>query len=136
MPELTRTIYGSAHPRHTIADLAKLVVNAADAGDEDAMQILDQAAADLAHLAARTARSVGLQDAGLPLAASGGVLANSSRVQQQLRIELAKLHFNCELNVVDEPLSRLCSPRRRALRTPRDVAQPLGRRLEEGEAPR
>ena len=104
VPELTRAVYGSAHPRHTIAGLAKLVVNAADVGDEDATQILDQAAADLAHLAARTARSVGLQDAGLPLAASGGVLANSSRVQQQLRNELAKLHFNCELNVVDEPL--------------------------------
>jgi N-acetylglucosamine kinase-like BadF-type ATPase len=114
VPELTRAIYASAHPRHTIADLATLVVKSAGNADPHAIRILDRAAAELAHLAARTVHAVGLQDAGLPLAASGGVLANSTRVQQQLQIELAKRNINCELNVVHEPLAgcvRLAEPR-------------------------
>jgi glucosamine kinase len=113
VPELTRAIYGAANPRHAIADLAKLVVKLADAGDTESMAILDGAAIELADLAARTAYAVGIQKAGLPLAASGGVLANSVWLQQQLRTELAKFDFNCELNVVREPLAgcvRLAEP--------------------------
>jgi hypothetical protein len=50
----------------------------------------------------------------LPLAVSGGVLANSTRLQQQLGAELTRLKFSCQINVVREPLIgcvRLAEPK-------------------------
>jgi N-acetylglucosamine kinase-like BadF-type ATPase len=112
--ELTRTIYGGANPRFAIADLATLVSNAADEGDPQACQILADAAADLAYLVARTARAVGVTDSGFPLAVSGGVIANSARLQEGLSAELARHGLQCVIQVVREPLAgcvRLANPR-------------------------
>jgi glucosamine kinase len=102
--ELTRTIYGDAHPRHAIAALSALVTTAADKGDADATQILDAAAIDLAKLVSRTIHSVGLPETGCSLAVSGGVLINSKRLQDLLRKELQSLELDCVLKVVSEPL--------------------------------
>ena len=113
--ELTGAIYGNADPRHAIAALAPLVAAAADDGDADAETILDEAAADLAKLVARTAHSVGADNAGFPLAVSGGLLMNSKRLQDQLRIELAGLKLDCALNVVREPLEGCVRSSRRKI---------------------
>ena len=91
--ELTRTIYGDAHPRHAIAALSPLVAEAVENGDADAAVILDDASADLAKLVARTIHSVGLPEIGCPLAGSGGVLINSTRLQDRLKTELARLRL-------------------------------------------
>ncbi len=112
--ELTRAIYGSSGARHAVAALAPLASTAADHGDPDACEILDRAAADLAHLAARSAQAVGLADSGFPLAISGGLLVNSKRLQDQLHRELAKLNLQCAINIVREPLAgcvRLADPK-------------------------
>lgn len=111
--ELTRTIYGSADPRHAIAALAPLVAAAADSGDAIGCRILEDASIDLAKLVARTAHAVGLTSGSFPLAVSGGLLMSSKRLQDQLRTELGQLKLECEINVVTEPLEgcvRLADP--------------------------
>lgn len=102
--ELTRAVYGSADPRHTIAAFTPIVASAAERGDAVACEIFADAAASLAELTARTAAAVGLTDANFSLAVSGGVLINSTRLQQLLQAELAKRGLNCAVNVVSEPL--------------------------------
>lgn len=102
--ELTRTIYSKTDTRHAVAALSRVVSAAANNGDAHALQILDEAAADLAKLVARTAQAVELSTSNCPLAISGGLLTNSERLQEQLRIELDHLNVNCVLNVVNEPL--------------------------------
>ena len=102
--ELTRAIYGDAHPRHAVAALSTLVAAAADSGDSDATEILDAAALDLAKLVARTIHAVGLPENGCPLAVSGGVLMNSKPLQNLLRKELQNVQVNCVPSVVSEPL--------------------------------
>jgi N-acetylglucosamine kinase-like BadF-type ATPase len=103
--ELTRTIYSTENPRHAIAALAALVSTSADNGDPSAGQIIDDAAVELAALAARTAESVGLETTGFPLAVSGGVLIKSKRLREKLEAELRSRNLACELNVVREPLA-------------------------------
>ncbi len=112
--ELTRTIYGSADPRHTIAAFAPIVAGAADRGDPVACQIFAEAAAALAGLAARTAQTVNLADTNFSLAISGGVLINSPRLRQLLQAELTECGLSCAVNIVNEPLAgclRLAHPR-------------------------
>ena len=112
--ETTRAIYGGGDPRHAVAALATRVIAAADSGDAHAERILDEAATDLATLAARTAHAVGLADSGFPLAVSGGVLINSERLRKKLHAKLHERKCECEINVVSEPLAgcvRLAEPR-------------------------
>lgn len=112
--ELTRAIYGSADPRHTIAAFTPIVASAADRGDPVACEVFTDAAASLAELAARTAATVGLTGTNFSLAISGGVLINSPRLQQLLQAELDKRGLSCGVNVVNEPLMgcvRLAHPR-------------------------
>jgi N-acetylglucosamine kinase-like BadF-type ATPase len=116
--ELTRAIYGDEHPRHAVAALAPLVCRCADHGDPNANAILNAAAVELAELAYRTARAVGVADAGFPLALSGGLIMNSPPLQERLRTELLHRNLKCEINVVREPLTgcvRLAEPKCEAL---------------------
>jgi N-acetylglucosamine kinase-like BadF-type ATPase len=112
--ETTRAIYGGGDPRHAVAALATLVIEAAENGDTDAESILEASASELAALAARTAHAVGLADSGFPLAVSGGVLINSERLRDRLHAKLHERECECEINVVSEPLAgcvRLAEPR-------------------------
>jgi N-acetylglucosamine kinase-like BadF-type ATPase len=112
--ELTRAVYGSVDPRRRVAALASLVSESADIDDPDASKILAGAAAELAKLAARTATSVGIAGGAFTIAASGGVLINSKRLQDQLIVELENLHIEFALKIVREPLAgciRLAEPR-------------------------
>jgi N-acetylglucosamine kinase-like BadF-type ATPase len=112
--ELTSSIYSSADPRHAIAALAAIVSTSADNDDPVACHILDDAAADLAALAARTSESVGLETTSFPVAASGGVFVNSKRLQNRLQVELRSRNFTGEVSVIREPLAgcvRLAEPK-------------------------
>jgi N-acetylglucosamine kinase-like BadF-type ATPase len=103
--ELTRAIYGNGDSRHAVAAIAPLVCSAAEEGNIKANALLDVAAADLAELAARTAKAVGVADSGFPLAVSGGLLMNSRPLQDRLRSELLKRNLQCAIQVVKEPLA-------------------------------
>jgi N-acetylglucosamine kinase-like BadF-type ATPase len=112
--DLTRSIYGSADPRYAVAALAPLVTTAGESGDPDATRILQEAAADLAQLTARTAQAVGFASGKFPLALSGSVLINCRRLQESLLAELTRLNFHCVPNVVHNPLVgciRLADPK-------------------------
>jgi N-acetylglucosamine kinase-like BadF-type ATPase len=111
--ELTRAIYGSEHPRVAIAAVAPHVIAFADDGDADAQSIIDDAARDLANLVARTVQSIEPVESPIALAASGGVLLSSKRMQDQLQIALRREGLECEMHLVAEPLAgciRLAAP--------------------------
>jgi N-acetylglucosamine kinase-like BadF-type ATPase len=102
--ELTRAIYGSNQPRVAIAAVAPHVIAFADDGDADAQSIIDDAANDLAQLVARTVQSIEPVDSPIALAASGGVLLSSKRLQDQLQIALRRDGLDCALHLVQDPL--------------------------------
>jgi N-acetylglucosamine kinase-like BadF-type ATPase len=102
--ELTKAVYEQPFPRTAIAAIAPIVVQAAEAGDADAQAILDEAAHDLAKLAERAARCLNENEDPITLAASGGLLVSSHRLQQSLQVELTRSGLGIEMRVVDEPL--------------------------------
>jgi N-acetylglucosamine kinase-like BadF-type ATPase len=111
--ELTRSIYGNAHPRVAIAAVAPHVISLAHDGDADSQSIIDSAAADLAKLVARTVQSIEPIESPISLAAAGGILLSSKRLQDQLHIGLRSRGVECDLNLVSEPLAgcvRLAAP--------------------------
>lgn len=111
--ELTRAIYGSPHPRVAIAAVAPHVITLADDGNTDAQSIIDFAAEDLAKLVARTAQAIEPIDPPLELAAAGGALLSSKRMQDQLQVALRRDGLECDLHLVQEPLVgcvRLAAP--------------------------
>lgn len=103
--ELTRAIYGSPHPRVAIAAVAPHVITLADDGNADAQAIIDSAAEDLAQLVGRTVQAIEPIDPPIKLAASGGVLLSSKRIQDQLQIALRREGLECEMQLVEEPLA-------------------------------
>jgi glucosamine kinase len=103
--ELTRAVYGSAHPRVAIAALAPVVISLADGEDAQAQAIIDEAAENLAGLVARTVQAIEPIDPPVSLAAAGGVLLGSRRLQQQLDIALRRHGLECDVNLVEEPLT-------------------------------
>jgi N-acetylglucosamine kinase-like BadF-type ATPase len=111
--ELTKAVYEQPFPRTAIAGLAPIVVRAGDNGDEDARAILDEAARQLANLVSRAARCLRSHDRSVKLAAAGGLLVSSQRLQQSLREELQRGGFSLEMQIVEEPLEgcvRLVAP--------------------------
>jgi N-acetylglucosamine kinase-like BadF-type ATPase len=102
--ELTNNVYKCSDPRAKIAAIAATVISAANEGDSNALTILESAARDLATIVSRAACLVGLTEAAIDVAASGGVLISSKKLQDCLRSELQNLGLNCQLHVVTEPL--------------------------------
>jgi N-acetylglucosamine kinase-like BadF-type ATPase len=102
--ELTRAIYGSSHPRVAIAAIASHVIAFAEDGDADAQSIIDAAASDLAELVARTVQAIEPVRSPIVLAAAGGVLLSSKRLQDQVQIALRRDGLECELHLVEDPL--------------------------------
>ncbi|MEX2091393.1 MAG: BadF/BadG/BcrA/BcrD ATPase family protein [Pirellulales bacterium] len=103
--DLVQAVYASANPRALIASLAPLVVQTAENGDPAARTTLDVAAHDLAALAARTARALGLAEQKFPLALAGGLLVGSQYVREQLASRLAAMPIQCEMRLVADPLA-------------------------------
>jgi glucosamine kinase len=102
--ELTNGVYKCSDPRAKIAAIAATVISSADDGDSDALTILESAARDLAIILVRAARLVRLTEAVIDVAASGGVLVSSTKLQDGLLSELQNLGLNCQLHAVAEPL--------------------------------
>lgn len=75
-PELVRKLYREHMPRAEIARLAEVVLNCALSGDGIAVQLLNDAAANLAGIAAAAARKLALTGP-LPCAMAGGLLTHS-----------------------------------------------------------
>jgi N-acetylglucosamine kinase-like BadF-type ATPase len=111
--ELTKAVYEQPFPRTAIAAIAPIVVQAAESGDDDANAILDEAARELANLVGRAVRSLKSHDGTVKLAAAGGLLVGSQRLQTSLRDELQRSGISLEMQVVEEPLEgcvRLAAP--------------------------
>jgi N-acetylglucosamine kinase-like BadF-type ATPase len=124
--ELTKAVYEQPFPRTAIAAIAPIVVQVAEAGDADAQAIVDEAAHDLAKLVERAVRCLTTfplppgrrsaaagegrgegapeHDGPIMLAASGGLLVSSQRLQQSLNDELKRRGLAIEMRVVEEPL--------------------------------
>ncbi len=82
-------LYQSGATPTRVASLATLVSAAAEDKDEVALQILADAAAYLASLAAVVIQRLGLQNSPCPLGLAGGVLLHSNIVREQLKSQLA-----------------------------------------------
>jgi N-acetylglucosamine kinase-like BadF-type ATPase len=80
--QMVSALHGGAWDRSALAALAPRVVEAADAGDEVASDILEQGAQDLALAAAAVACSLRLTGP-VPLALAGGVLLSSASYRQR-----------------------------------------------------
>jgi N-acetylglucosamine kinase-like BadF-type ATPase len=111
--ELTRAIYSSPHPRVAIGGIAPYVTTLADKNDVDAQRIIDSAAEQLARLVARTVQSIEPIASPVALAAAGGILLSSKRLQEQLQIAVRRSGVECNLSLVRDPLVgcvRLAAP--------------------------
>jgi N-acetylglucosamine kinase-like BadF-type ATPase len=97
-------VYRIAGDRAAVAALAEVVLKTAGQNDATARELLDQAARDLAQLVAAVARRLGLAGAAFPLAFSGGVLVNSTRLQICLASYLA------ELGLRPDPVVHVAAP--------------------------
>jgi N-acetylglucosamine kinase-like BadF-type ATPase len=97
-------VYHIAGDRAAVAALAEVVLKTAGQNDATARELLDQAARDLAQLVAAVARRLGLAGAAFPLAFSGGVLVNSTRLQICLASYLA------ELGLRPDPVVHVAAP--------------------------
>ncbi len=81
--QLIQQVYLSSLTRAEIAQVARLVIELADAGDQHAHIILEQAATDLGRLIAAVVRKLNLRQPALAL--GGGVLGASAFLQQAVR---------------------------------------------------
>jgi N-acetylglucosamine kinase-like BadF-type ATPase len=75
-PDLIPAVYRGSWDRAAISGLAPVVLDAADAGDEVASQIVRREASELAHTAAAAVQNHDLPST-LPLALTGGVVLRS-----------------------------------------------------------
>jgi len=103
--ELTRAVYGNSHPRISISAVAPQVISLANEGDAASQSIIDAAANDLAKLVARTVQLIEPIESPIALAAAGGVLLSSRRLQSELRVALRRAGLDCDIYLVDEPLA-------------------------------
>jgi N-acetylmuramic acid 6-phosphate etherase len=76
--------YANGAERKALAELAPLVLEVAEAGDETAQKIVQLGAAELAVAVRVVADDLGIDRKHLPLALAGGLLANSARYRSCL----------------------------------------------------
>ncbi|NJN17467.1 MAG: hypothetical protein HC822_14940 [Oscillochloris sp.] len=82
--ELIAHVYRGRLERPELANLTRPLLALADAGDPYALGLLDQTAADLAHMAQTAARRLELRDP--PLALAGGLLGASTYLRERLMV--------------------------------------------------
>ncbi len=88
--ELIEYIYGLHDPRARMVELPPLVVQAAQAGDQVANSILENAGNELALAAVAVARQLEFTPP-LPLAIAGGVIQNAPQVERAVCAALARM---------------------------------------------
>jgi N-acetylglucosamine kinase-like BadF-type ATPase len=111
--DITEAVYRSAEPRAVVASLAPRILELADTDDASAKTILNDAAHDLALIAARAAKFLGWANGPFPLALGGGVLVASTRLQQLLEEHLRRQSLSPQAQAVSEPIDgclRLTDP--------------------------
>ena len=76
--------------RFTLASLARVLLDTAEAGDPAAIEIVRQHGQALGRYALAAARRVGIADGGFPLALAGGVFRHRSRLLSDALLEAAR----------------------------------------------
>ena len=114
--QLIPAVYAHAGDRAAIAALAQHVLDAAEAGDSVAEEVLACGAAELAELVATLARRLGFARTSFPLAVTGGLLLGSTRLQRNLAGELARR------GLCAEPMTMVHDPVLGAVRLAREAA--------------
>jgi N-acetylmuramic acid 6-phosphate etherase len=103
--DFLQAIYLNHPERAWIASLADVVTKAADAGDPAALRILGSAAEELALLIATTARKLDLSGKPIPICYTGGLILNSSTLQDRVAQELARQEIEIDQFVaVEDPV--------------------------------
>jgi N-acetylglucosamine kinase-like BadF-type ATPase len=105
---LVQAVYGRAQDREWLAGLARIAVEAADAGDPVACRIMDEAAVELAAMCCAVARQLRLhlEPPPLQLALTGGLLLRAPALQERLAQILRGGEFKqVEVRLVAEPVS-------------------------------
>src|SRR5262249_60455851 len=102
--ELIPCVQGGAWDRPAVASLAPLVLDAAEAGDNVAGQLVEEGARELALAAASVARQLGFGPGPVPLALAGGLLLAGAGYRGRVLRELAALGVNASpVTLVPEP---------------------------------
>ncbi|MHC4404415.1 MAG: N-acetylglucosamine kinase [Planctomycetota bacterium] len=104
--QLIAAVYETAGDRARIASLADVVTSAAEAGDNVARQILDEAAGELATMVGAIAQKLGFSGDAFPLALAGGALLGCQTLTDSLdaRLESLGLHPAATARVADPAL--------------------------------
>lgn len=89
--DLVRTVYEFADDRRRIASLADAVTAAAAGNDAVAVEILRQAAGNLAVMVAAVARKLRFAEEAFPLAVAGGLLLGCPELRGRLESELNRI---------------------------------------------
>ena len=98
---LLSRVYRDNMPRHAIAGLAPLVLEAASRGDNVSQDILSHAGSELAQGAISVIRRLGMEQDGFEIGLVGGVLGTESRLTSMIK----------ELTQHAAPHSRVITPR-------------------------
>jgi N-acetylglucosamine kinase-like BadF-type ATPase len=102
--DLVGAVYGGGLDRSALAALAPIVVDAALAADVVAVDIVEEAARQLAGLVAAAAHQLGLEREPFPLAIAGGVLLSSTSYRSKLLATLTAKGFKTDpVTLVPEP---------------------------------
>ena len=102
--ELVRAVYRFADNRRRIASLARVVTAAATRHDPVAVEILQQAARDLAAMVGAVARKLHFAEEAFPLAVAGGLLLGSQELRGHLESELTRMALH------PEPIAMVVDP--------------------------
>lgn len=89
-----QAVYRSEHPVGTVASAARIVVEAAQAGNRSATKIVQGAALALADLVKSVIRRAGLTGAGVPIVLAGGLLKSNTLLTYLLETRLLNEHPN------------------------------------------
>lgn len=90
--DVLERVYRSEHPVRTLAGLAPMVIESANAGERAANKILQAAALDLSELVKSLLRSADAGRAELPVVFAGGLLRENSLLTYLLETRLANEH--------------------------------------------
>ena len=102
--DLIPAVYRREWDRAALAALAPVVFDAASAGDEVALRVLQHQADELARTAAAAVRNSNLPAANLPVALAGGVLLKSDAYRARFLESLAGFGVTPgDVGLVDEP---------------------------------
>jgi N-acetylglucosamine kinase-like BadF-type ATPase len=113
--ELVGAVYRGGLDRAAMAAMGRLVLDAAEAGDAVAADLVAQGVSELASMAAAAARSLGLDGDPIPLALAGGLLLGSAGYRGQLLSALERLGLRAD------PVAPVPEPAAGALRRARAI---------------